>query len=742
MVNQGLLLILLMVFNVCSYAKENKGINNIIIDGKLDESRWQNAPSYSDFVMTYPQTSKPGRWHTEAKVLTDEQGIYVGFINQQSQVSQADKKHARDDFSYADYASVTIDFDGAGINAYEFTVSLGNSIKDAVHFNENKVNFDWDGLWQSATINEGDFWFAEIFIPWSVAPFGQINSAKRDIRFYFKRWIQNDKNLYSFPDAIRIRPRFLADFATLNVPNYAVSNFHVTPYIVLSRDFSQQHDNTDAGLDLFYKPSSDKQLTATLNPDFGQVEADELIVNFSAVETLRTDKRLFFTENQELFELTGSDNLSLVHTRRIGGSPDAGAESRSDVLGAVKGIVIGEDIDYGFFSAFEDDSSLAQGRQFYAGRWLYKGVNGTFGQLFSLTDSPTTGQKHYSNGFDLRYRSGEAHQFKGLILGSKVEDQTGVGLDFNYSYNHQKYWINQLDLHFLDDKIDLNALGFMPRNDIIKLSYNSSYELPDLPKGSSLQQRKWIFNLDYSQNNQGDRHPVKLSGQWEDNYKDTSAWLITLQHQTDGFDDLLTRGNGNVWLNKREDLSVKYTGSNRHAIQWSGRLNWYQEGVDGWARRLNVNGRYFFNTTYSTDVSLTYTDSGDWLIWQENSLTKFSREMLQLAWKIDAKLTEKQELKAFIQWFVLDADAKQGFERQNNGQLSGSDNLAASFNSTNLALQIRYRYELAPLSNFYLVYSRGGSVFTNEQRSYGSLFNDALATPDTNQFQAKLSYRF
>lgn len=746
MIYQRLILIILVLFNVYSDASQSeKRIEKpvqIVVDGKLNESQWQNAQNFDDFVMTYPQTSQPGRWSTQAKVLSDKKGIYIGFINAQKKSTQADKKHARDDFSYADYASVTIDFDGAGINAYEFTVSLGNSIKDAVHFNENQVNFDWDGLWTSATSSEENLWFAEIFIPWAIAPFGQVDKDNRNIRFYFKRWIQNDKNLYSYPDAIRIRPRFLSDFATLNVPNYKVSSFHITPYMVLGRDFTQQKNDTEIGLDLFYKPDSDKQLTATFNPDFGQVEADELIVNFSAIETLRTDKRLFFTENQALFQVTGSNNLALVHTRRVGGSPDIGPASNSDVLGAAKGIVIGQNVDYGFFAAIEDDSSQAQGRQFYTGRWLYKGEDGTFGQLFSLTDSPTTGQKHYTNAFDLRYQPSETHQLKGLLFNSNTERQTGVGVDFNYSHHYQKHWINQLNLHFLDKKVDLNDLGFMNRNNIIKLSYNSSYELPNLPVDGSLQQRKWVFNADYSQNNQGDQHPTNLSFQWEDNHKNTSAWLFTVQHQTRGIDDLLTRGNGNVQINKRDKLGIKYTGSNRNAIQFNSQLNWFQEGLNGWAKRLNVSGRYFFNTTYSTDLTLTYTDSNDWLIWQQNTLTQFSRDMLQLSWKVDAKISEKQELKAFVQWFVLDANARQSFNTQNNGQITPVAHLATDFNSTNLALQVRYRYELAPLSNFYLVYSRGASIFTHQPRSYGALLNDAFATPDTNKLQAKVSYRF
>ena len=87
MLFQRVMALTLVLFSICCYAQQGEKFDQIIIDGKLDEGQWQNAQSYSDFVMAYPQTSKPGRWQTQSKVYTNQQGIYVGFINQQSQVS-------------------------------------------------------------------------------------------------------------------------------------------------------------------------------------------------------------------------------------------------------------------------------------------------------------------------------------------------------------------------------------------------------------------------------------------------------------------------------------------------------------------------------------------------------------------------------------------------------------------------------------------------------------------------------
>src|SRR3546814_5214192 len=108
---------------------------------------------------------------------------------------------------------------------------------------------------------------------------------------------------------------------------------------------------------------SQVQLTATINPDFGQVESDDLVVNFGANETFFSDKRPFFTENQGIFEFgTPSDNSQLLYTRRVGSLADDGS-GPGDITAAVKlNGNLGE-YKYGLFAAEEADDV---GRSFRA----------------------------------------------------------------------------------------------------------------------------------------------------------------------------------------------------------------------------------------------------------------------------------------------------------------------------------------------------------------------------------------
>ena len=153
-----------------------------------------------------------------------------------------------------------------------------------------------------------------------------------------------------------------------------------------------------AGADFFWRPSSNFQLTATANPDFGSVESDEAIVNLTADETFFPEKRLVFVEGQEIFNTTPrsvsttGQRFTVVHTRRIGGRPRPPdlppgfglpvrqAVRPADLLGASKATGQVGGFRYGVMAAFEDETAFnvdgveffQDGRDFATARLLYE----------------------------------------------------------------------------------------------------------------------------------------------------------------------------------------------------------------------------------------------------------------------------------------------------------------------------------------------------------------------------------
>ena len=115
---------------------------------------------------------------------------------------------------------------------------------------------------------------------------------------------------------------YLSVFNDYEFKNYQSSSIDFFPYLTINEDRINGEVDNKVGAEVFWKIDSSKQLNATFNPDFGQVESDDVVVNFSATETFYSDKRPFFSENHGLFNVTAWRFLYVINTRRIGGEPD------------------------------------------------------------------------------------------------------------------------------------------------------------------------------------------------------------------------------------------------------------------------------------------------------------------------------------------------------------------------------------------------------------------------------------
>ena len=294
-----------------------------MIDGNLDEADWLNAREITKYYESLPYTLNDASGSQKVLVLEDEKGIYLGFISYQANETIRTQKHQRDDeMANADMVGVSIDFDGDGLLSYGFSISAGGSILDNVVRNENEVNYDWDSDWGYGVSIDGDAWYAEMFIPWSVAPMKAQTGEKRKVKLSFYRWLRGDFKVYT---TIKGNPRtekFISIFNDYEFNNYSVSKIDYFPYVNFSEDRILDEIDTKVGAEIFWNIDAGKQLNVALNPDFGQVESDELVVNFNSSETFYSDKRPFFSENHSLFDVKGYMFFYVINTRRIGAAPD------------------------------------------------------------------------------------------------------------------------------------------------------------------------------------------------------------------------------------------------------------------------------------------------------------------------------------------------------------------------------------------------------------------------------------
>jgi hypothetical protein len=330
--------------------------DKIKLDGKLDEADWQRAPVSANFIENMPREKQPARDRTEVRMLFDHDALYVGVRAFDPEPARIYAPFVRRDkvFGNQDNLIIWIDPTGARKFAQFFRVNPRGVLADGVWNEDNtEEDFSPDFDFEAVPARLADGWSAEFLLPWTVASMKGSDAPRRTVAIMFDRVLGHTRERAGFPAASFMRPRYVSEFHKVEIDQYQASVFHVFPYATAAYDFKGDARDGKAGADLYWKPSGDLQLTAALNPDFGQVEADELVVNFDAIETFFSDRRPFFTENQGLFDVRTPDSGLLIYTRRIGGprDDDPGRAAEIDLALKLNGSVLG--LDYGVLAAQE-----------------------------------------------------------------------------------------------------------------------------------------------------------------------------------------------------------------------------------------------------------------------------------------------------------------------------------------------------------------------------------------------------
>jgi hypothetical protein len=314
----------------------------IAIDGKLDEAAWALAKPTSGFLQSYPTPGGQPVDPTEVRILYDDQALYVGIRMHDAHPDSIAAQLARRDASgiYSDWVHLIIDSYRDRRTAFRFSVNPKGVKKDVYTSDDGAEDANWDAVWDVGTLVDSGGWNAEYRIPLSQLRFGGApKGAERVWGFQVMREIARRQGRDSWAPWTRRDPGFVSRFGDLrglvDVPS--PSRLEVMPYVSAKATSAPGDENdpffhkTDfkpsIGGDLRYGLPGGLTLTATVNPDFGQVEVDPSVVNLSAFETFFPEKRPFFLEGSDVFSFgqvrTFNDYGSqrYFYSRRIGRSP-------------------------------------------------------------------------------------------------------------------------------------------------------------------------------------------------------------------------------------------------------------------------------------------------------------------------------------------------------------------------------------------------------------------------------------
>ena len=721
------------------------------IDGRIDADEWAQARHIADFRQVQPLTGDPGSLATQAWVLATPEGLAIAFRNTQpAGVPRTRQKVRRDFQEQVDRVNVFVDFDGGGRTAYAFTVSSTGGIADEIITNENQFSSDWDGLWQQAVSEDAEGWSVEILVPWHTAPMARGEGDERTLKLFLARVVGSTGERMAWPVASFERSRFVSDFAPLTVPRYDQSLLALTPFVSGLYDNVRGDGHGNAGVDLFWKPSGRFQLSATVNPDFGQVESDDLVVNFSATETFVSDKRPFFTENQGIFEYTTpSDFSQLLYTRRIGGPADDDGGA-SDIAAAVKLNGNVGAVKYGLFSAEETGEA---GRSFQALRLVQDFASQNLGLMMTRVERPFFDREALAWGIDHNWRPTPRWDVRTRVLGSRIEQQgeassdigATVWADFDMDRGWRQQWIA---MHF-GNALELNDAGYLGRNSTNYLHWQVSRRRTAFPEDSRYSSADWRGRISSSHNNRGDKLNDQLRISRQGRLRDGSSEFAQVNINGPGLTDTLLRGRGNVRLPATANAYYEFERPRKGRWAHEVELEAFGGGLAGNDRvgaALWYGATYFINDALSLDSGAALVLRPDWLIWQGadrgNLVGGFDGKEAKLLAGLDWTIDARQELRVKLQAIGIDARLRQAWRFDPTGHAIAVDEPVDDFSVRNLAFQIRYRYELAPLSHLYVVYARGGF----DRRAIADGVEDALVDSfdlrDDEQLMVKLSYRF
>jgi len=757
------------------------------IDGLFNEVHWQNATEFDKFLVVQPKLFEPAPEATRGMVISDDTGLFIGFINQQSNQDTTPQITLFDQDIQSDFVEVIIDFSGRGRKAYGIKLSKENVIQDAIWSKENQQRIDWNGQWRHAIAQTTTGWNAEIFIPWSSFSMESIDSEMRDSRIYLARWHQGIRKKFAYPAIDASNILFLSEFAPIEISNVEYSSLNWLPYVSVQFDQVRDEIKEQAGISLFWQPSQDRQLNLTVNPDFTQVESDELIVNFSAIESFFEEKRPFFIENHAMFDLRGPENFMLVNTRRIGSTD----EEIRDIDFAGRFTQLSEFYEYGFLAAKEQNNTFGNGKEFLSARWSLIDDSYSWGMLYNRTQDDAKHRIAQVLASDIVYEFNESWQFTGLVMRSDIEstkvvsgikdkDQIGFGWTFSIANQIADHWYHELSLLKYGKALDVNDFGFSERVNLRQLSYDSVFEWPSGYAPWGISDSLLEIGMDLQRNDR-----MQLINEYDltlaINTTQHQEFEFELEYQEAGVDDLLTFGHRPVKLPNGYGIKFSYKSDQRKRVIWDLSASFGQAGLSATWREFELEPSFQISEGVHLEMEITYLQQSSWLLslfdedeseedylfnetdvddeelddgeddFEVEEMTHpsqhlvghYKQEEISFAIIMAARWQDKHELRVKLEGVTVKAAGIEQLFVEPTGHLKVENNSLESFSESEFLLQFRYRYEISPLSSVYVVYGRGGEAeFEHDAHSRNRLVNDAINNRNEENIVVKATFRF
>ncbi|MFQ5797767.1 MAG: DUF5916 domain-containing protein [Bacteroidota bacterium] len=767
------------------------------IDGYLTERVWRDTEPAKDFIQQNPNEGEPASEPTEIFVLYDDEALYFGCMMYDSEPRRiVARRTRRDNEVESDYISIRIDSFHDHQTAFEFTVNASASKTDILIYNDKKdEDASWDVVWEVRTQLLSSGWSAEVKIPFHVLRFSE--QSKQEWGINFIRIISRKQERDYWALIGRTESGFVSRFGHLegldDIPSPV--RLELLPYVVGSGEFTPESTANpdgkdflrDGGFDLKYGLTGSLTVDVTLNPDFGQVEADPAVLNLTTFETFFPEKRPFFIEGSQVLRFTtfgGVFGPGLFYSRRIGrglkgdvSAPAGGyvlhEPTSTTILGAAKltgktpgGLAIGvlqavtqEETATLVDSLGNRKSQVVEPFAHYNVVRLKQDIwqNSNVGGIV------TSVAKNYRRpsfvagvDWDLKFRQNR-YVVDGFIAGSHTTNEleeriTGSAGKIKLQKAAGKHWLWDASVDYTTKKYGVNDLGFFFRpND-----YGSNGELRYREEVPGKIFRRYIVGLGYHLRMNFDGINLFRQVNWFGRVQFLNYWQIVLLGNYDAalYDDRESRGHGLYRKPKPYDLILGLESDPRLPVVGEFELGYsgderggrgFVAGVAALVRPLSwieVSSSVRFNPVRNKEA---------WFANEVDPLDPFrvaslfgkrDTDEFDLTFRSTVTFAQDLTLQVYAQVFL----AKGHYE--NIQELIAPSEFVPfaytgnpDFNRKSLNTNVVLRWEYLPGSTLFLVWSQarrgeGNDYFT----SFGHNFRDTFKVPTDNVLLLKLSY--
>ncbi|TLX46339.1 hypothetical protein C1E24_14315 [Pseudoalteromonas phenolica] len=711
-----------------------------IIDNVLP---WQTVKLNTTSYQVIPQTLTKTECNFHYQILTTELGMYLRVFAPTNTPLRV-RTQENDTLFTNDHIQVMLDMNNTGQTSYVFSVNHQGYFYDGIYKQNKELDLDWDSQWQFKTKISTNSWKAEIYIPWSSMSFSI--QDRNEFGLSINRFDESTNATYSSIPANSSMNSFLTNFSKKKVKISNQSSLDIFPYISANKDIANNKNAVDIGAEIFWKPTKSQQLSATINPDFGQVESDELVVNFSAIESFFSEKRPFFNENQSIFDVAGPETLRVVHTPRIGGDSYYDDDYSGELDAALKYTFSSNQMDFGLISAFENSNTGQKGRDFWLMRSQYHVDSNTLGASINWVTTPSIDREAIIIESDFNYAYSEDTELKLGIIRSEIKQDTSTTNDLGWwitgSTEPLEQHSHEFSLFSYGKDLQLNDIGYVKRVNRKQFEYQYQYKIPNLNLWS-IRDISFAVETEIKTNHQGEELPLIAGGGIELVTDTEFEYQFSVEYGSSGYDDLLTRRNNSVWLPSFYISELEIDSPEYNWGTFGVELELGTEGISGRFYNIESSIEQQFNDNIYFVVTLSQYNSNSWLDWDEDNIINeynFTEQGIELS--LDYQISDNHELRLKFESVIGKAQHINQYHVGTDGSLSSIGHLE-DFSFAESAFQLRYKYALSKLTAFYLSYGFGGE-FEDDIAKFGqrNLYKKAIETQDDHNIFAKIRLHF